>query len=347
MSSDSDSDGMNDSDVDSDESKENDGRNAFYILVDDRERKVIPHMDEIGDNIKDIPFFVERLTVGDYAIMYRGTLLAAVERKSWKDMAASIKDGRKRNVCKLLEIRDTTQCTLVYLIEGKAFPNTKSKVGGIRYKNLQAHLDHLMFRDNISYVQTANTKHTAIRLFEMTTNLKSMGVAIDIDKKMGGIDCMAKNGEQDTAKLKKKHTKTDDVHRYEIWEAIPWITSKTASLLIDDGVSVHQFLLGNVDIDTLAGLRYPSGVLVGKIRAKKMLMVTLDGAKSHESVLRAVPNVGKTIAQAILKVRGLLNWLKMERGAAKDELEELKRGNRRIVNDRSVKNLIKFLWSAE
>jgi ERCC4-type nuclease len=323
------------------------GRDSFYILVDDRERKVISHMDSECGNIKDIPFFVERLTVGDYAIMYRGVLLVAIERKSWKDMAASIKDGRKRNVSKLLEIRESTSCSLVYLIEGRAFPNPKRKTGGIRYKNLQAHLDHLMFRDNISHVQTANTKHTARRLFEMVTNLKSMGVATDIDKKMGGIrDQVAKSG-GDTAKLKKKHTKTDDVHRYEIWEAIPWITSKTASLIIDDGVSIRQFLAGEVEVDTLAALRYPSGVLVGKIRAKKMLAVTREGAKSHEAVLRAVPTVGKTIAQAILKVRGLLEWLEMDPDDVTDELEKLKKSNRRAVNDRSVKNLLKFLWDVE
>jgi ERCC4-type nuclease len=327
------------SDSDSDEAKD-DGRNSFYILVDHRERHVTPYMDE---DHTDIPFFVEHLSVGDYAIMYRGILLVAIERKSWKDMADSIKDGRINNVSKLLEIRETTTCSLVYLIEGKAFPNLKRKVRGISYKCMQAHLDHIMFRDNVSHVQTANSKHTARRIFEMTTNIISMGVAADIDKKIGG--CVKKR--DDTAKLKKKHIKSDDAHLYEIWKAIPWITSKTASLIIDDGISVRQFIMGEVDIDTLSALRYPSGVIVGKKRAKKMLVVTQAGAKSHGAVLRAVPNVGKTIAKSILEVRGLLEWLEMDPDDVTEELEDLKNGNRAAVNDRAKKNLLKFLWSVE
>lgn len=322
-------------------------RDGFYILVDDREGKVIPHMHDLSDPDESskfpiTPFFVERLTVGDYAIMYRGSILAVIERKSWSDMAASIKDGRKRNVEKLLVARQSTSCTIVYLIEGKAFPNPKSKIGGIQYKSMQAHLDHLMFRDNISMIQTANTQHTARRLFEMVENMRTLDITKKID------DLKVKGGEVNDVKgnvgeLKIAHKKTPDVILLEIWESMSWITTKTATLLIEK-TTIKQFMLGRISINELASMRYPSGAIIGTIRAKKMLKIrSPTSVAQHIKLFNSVPMIGKQTAEKIINNHSINEWLEMDTETARLTLENLRSGDKRLINKTGVANIIRYI----
>ena len=43
-------------------------------------------------------------------------ILFVIERKTWTDLASSLRDGRKENNKKLLKIREETKCQLIYLI---------------------------------------------------------------------------------------------------------------------------------------------------------------------------------------------------------------------------------------
>ena len=63
----------------------------YLILIDDREKNVIPFFEKIDSDIK---YKIDRLTVGDYSVLYKDKILFIIERKTWVDLAASIKDGR-------------------------------------------------------------------------------------------------------------------------------------------------------------------------------------------------------------------------------------------------------------
>jgi ERCC4-type nuclease len=145
------------------------------ILIDDREKNVIPFF---KINACGINYKVTRVTIGDYAVLYRDKILFIIERKTWADLASSIKDGRKNNVKKMIKARNDTNCILIYLIEGNPIPSDKSKYGRIPYKNLRSHLDHLIFRDNIHIIHSKDMDHTSRRIYELVRNYNTITPSI-------------------------------------------------------------------------------------------------------------------------------------------------------------------------
>ena len=140
------------------------------LIIDDREHAVITAIQKIHNN-EMIPYKVKRLTVGDYAIVYKTYIILIIERKTWTDLAASIRDGREANVNKLSKTRDDTGCQLAYLIEGNPCPKSNKKYSKMPVKNLRAHLDHLAFRDGMHMIYSLDEMGSADRLFEIARNL--------------------------------------------------------------------------------------------------------------------------------------------------------------------------------
>ena len=133
------------------------------LIVDDRERAVIIYLDKI------LKVKIERITVGDYAFVYKGKVIVIVERKSLADLASSIKDGRMENNNKLLEAQKKHGCQILYIVEGSAYPNLERRIGRMPYKCLQGKLDSLLFRHNIKIIWTKDCEHTAKRLAGLAT----------------------------------------------------------------------------------------------------------------------------------------------------------------------------------
>jgi ERCC4-type nuclease len=151
------------------------------IQIDDRESAIIPLIKDVNY----VDYSVKRLQVGNYAIVYFGYILLIIERKTWEDLASSMRDGRKKNVKKLINVRADTDCKIAYLIEGTPCPLPNKKYGRMSSKYLQAHLDHLAFGDNIHIIHTTDKQHTADRLLELAKNLFSIKDIIkDIDNKI-------------------------------------------------------------------------------------------------------------------------------------------------------------------
>ncbi len=117
----------------------------------------------------------EVMTTGDYAIQANGHVIL-VERKTWEDLAASIKDKRIfRNHEKMLAARDLGM-RIVYLIEGRMpKPSTMdTRIQGIPMGNLVAKLDHFAMRDGVWVIHTANATETAERLLLLGKNLLTL-----------------------------------------------------------------------------------------------------------------------------------------------------------------------------
>ena len=94
-----------------------------------------------------------------------------IERKTWKDLADTIKDPQRRaNHKKLLNLRNECQCSIIYIIEGTPFPSPDRKFARVPCKNLRAYLDHIMIRDGCHIVHTQSSEDTAIRIIELCTN---------------------------------------------------------------------------------------------------------------------------------------------------------------------------------
>lgn len=126
------------------------------VIVDTRERKLYEHL---LDMLQDIPIHQESLEIGDAQVVVDiepKPILLIFERKTEKDLAASIKDGRYREQkLRMLHTTQTHHCT--YIIENPmhweshACPSS-SYVGAIM---------NTMYRDGIHVVIVPNTYATA------------------------------------------------------------------------------------------------------------------------------------------------------------------------------------------
>lgn len=85
-----------------------------------------------------------------------------------------MKDGRKENVNKLIQLRNETNCNIIYLIEGKARYKEDTKFSHINFKNLEAHLDHLILRDNIGIIYSNDNSDSAARLIGLAKNYSTI-----------------------------------------------------------------------------------------------------------------------------------------------------------------------------
>jgi len=161
----------------------------FTIIADDRETNgANPYFDKfiINDNAAytkkpknagggTVKLCIGRVTTGDYNIVLsdpsgdpkKQIVAMIIERKTWKDLAASFKDGRSQTQHKeMLSVQSRTNCIIMYIIEGRISYDKETKVGRIPFANLDAKRRHLLLRGH-ALIQTKDQEHTA----EMIVNL--------------------------------------------------------------------------------------------------------------------------------------------------------------------------------
>lgn len=311
------------------------------LLVDDREQAVIPFFKESYDKVK---VEVKRMQIGDYSIIDNNNkVLFCIERKTWRDLSASIKDGRDSNIDKMISLRDQTNCKLLLLIEGKARYKPKKKFSRIPYKNLQAKLDHLMVRDNISIIYSDNEEDTTNRLIEFCTNyltlfpnyLEQNEQPDQVENVEGG---QSSNNEVNI--LTKVIPKTELQIIQNIWNCVPQVTSKTSELFIKKGMHISDLVLGKATEEEIASLKYDTGTIIGK-RASKILKIVYkeDDAENYKyycSMLAEIPNITKKTASLILVKITFADLLSgkmpLEELASIKKTEKSKIGNAAAIN---------------
>jgi len=261
----------------------------FEIQVDDRERKIIP-LFETCKNTKNITITVKRLTVGDYAYVYKGNILAIIERKSWVDLAASIKDGRKDNISKMIDVRNETKCTLVYLMEGSLFRQPQTKIARIPFKALRSHVDHLSIRDNVIIIYSKDFRGSADRIIDFAENMCTLPSIISIE----GGDSTTEN------LLTISRTKTDDTIKVSIWKSIEGVTNNTYDILIEN-FRLQDMMLSDIETEKISVLKYKSGNSLGEFRAKKILK-SAKSIDTWKKMLSKIPGITLETSNKILKL---------------------------------------------
>ncbi len=272
------------------------------LIVDDRERAVVPYLQ--AHSIKTtIDYKIQRNEVGDYAITYKGYILMIIERKTWADLAASFRDGRKENVNKLLELRTRTGCQIAYLIEGPASPPLSQLFGRIPVRALRAHLDHLSIRDGIHMIYSKDAEYTALRLFELASNYLSLK---DIIK---GIDDLVLGGEEqdNTDELQIDMGVSVSINE-QLLQCLPGVGSLVSTVLAENKISIYSLYMQHNDINYIARLKYPSGSTIGIERAKKLVntktlieSASAAAKKVHVRILSTIPLISKKTAEIILQ----------------------------------------------
>lgn len=267
------------------------------LTIDDRESKVIPFFKE---EYPDIELEVKRIQVGDYVISFNDIILFVIERKTWSDLASSIKDGRKENVNKLINLREKTNCKIVYLMEGKSRFAAAKKIGRIPYKNLQAHLDHLIMRDNIFVIHSSSLEDTVDRLIEFMKNYLSLNIVHPLNATLSAEGGSAESSKETHMNiLTTTIPKTDLEIMYKIWNCISNVTDKTATLFIEKEIHISDILLNKIPKTDISTMKYPNGSIIGK-RADKIIKTSND-VFTHKKMLACCPMVTKETAALILE----------------------------------------------
>lgn len=161
-----------------------------YIIVDYREDNgAIPYMScavennnalfqrkntKYGLKSGEIKYNIEKCTIGDYIISLESQIEGhyitslVIERKTWKDLAGSLKDGRiNSQSTEMLKYQRETGAKVLYIIEGKnIFYSKTHKINKIPFDNLHSYLRQSTIRD-IPYIHSQSPLDTANLLCEL------------------------------------------------------------------------------------------------------------------------------------------------------------------------------------
>lgn len=310
----------------------------YKLVVDDREQAILPYLQVY---LPDGKFEIEikRIHIGDYAIYYESHLLYVIERKTWKDLSASLKDGRKENVKKLIMAREETKCEILYLIEGDARHPPKREFAHIPYKNLQAHLDHLIVRDRITIIYSTGPKDTADRLIEFTGNLINIASSIP---RLVEIQSKVKAGAEQILDITRKISKTDLDITYAIWNAVPGITDFVATALLSQGYHISSLILQEIPREEISTIRYPSGMCIGS-RAQKIIAVANDTPHNriiYAKMIACINGITKKTAAIIIKEVGFHAILKGD--IELSQLAQIKKSEKSKVGKKMAADILKF-----
>ena len=233
----------------------------------------------------------EMLTVGDYVIE-AGEWVMIVERKTWSDLAASLKDGRlKENHPKMLEAQGAigSGCQVVYLIEGERPPDD-TRVDGILIDSLVSKLDHLSMTDHCQIEYTNGAIGTAKRLLtfgkHMCTMKKSPRAA-PMGATVGGSEEERKSVDVG-ALVKKSHEISTTKARMNILCAVPKVGPKTAKKLLE--LKPLATLLGGEPLAETKGI---SKVII------ENLVAASNSPSATINMLVKINGISATTAEAI------------------------------------------------
>ena len=302
------------------------------IIIDTREQMVIPFFNEY-QNSSDIKISIQQVNVGDYSVLYNGNILFIIERKTWKDLASSIKDGRKNNVDKMINLRSDLGCKLIYLIEGNPIPPNDTKFCRIPYKSLRSHLDHLSFRDNIHIVHSKNTKDTVYRIYELINNYISIKPSLLLKYETTGGD---------EIKLKEKIEITPESVNYKIWCCIPGINEITASIFIHGGYHISDLLLGNITKDDIYLLKYNSNHIIGS-RADKIWKNSRINDANKNIFIKMLSKINGITKNTALVILNHISFQDLISGLiTKDNISEIKKTTTRKLGKKISETIVNY-----
>ncbi|QII88581.1 pEP364R [African swine fever virus] len=266
----------------------------YFLVADHREHHVIPflktdfhHMHQNPIQKNQALLEIKQLFTGDYLICKSpSTILACIERKTYKDFAASLKDGRYKNRQKMLSLREQTNCQLYFFVEGPAFPNPQKKINHVAYASIITAMTHLMVRDHMFVIQTKNEAHSSQKLVQLFYAFSKEMVCV----------------------VPTSLTPTDEELCIKLWSSLSGISGVIGKILANT-CSVAHLVSGKLPSQNIDQLKTPSNRPFPK-KVKRMLISISKGNKELEiKLLSGVPNIGKKLAAEILKDHALLFFL--------------------------------------
>lgn len=264
----------------------------FLIRIDKREKVNTDIFNDI-ESKKQFETELDTLTISDYGVYYKGVLIFIIERKTWVDLACSIKDQRlEQQLIKMATVEDRTDLppvSKIIIVEGKK----KAKHGKIPIASLETKLDSVMFRTNMNILYTNSFVDTAKRIVKLIDHYpccKKIDAWVLANPTEGG-----KSTDKLKDELKTKIVTTFGSIKRRCLCATKGVAYNTALLL--EKWTLQQ-LFNEVTIDDIKDIKYESGTLLGLTRAKKIIKsFKYDQAK----ILSAIPGLTAATAKIMLK----------------------------------------------
>ena len=139
------------------------------LKIDTRESELIrccQYVHQISPIFKGIEIKFDSLPIGDVIISLDGTDKVIIERKTLRDLAASIKDGRYEEQSYRLNGLDTPNHNIAYLVEGdfNKFNVFKDRMDKL---SLYSAMVSLNFYKGFSVLRSVNVEESALMLLNM------------------------------------------------------------------------------------------------------------------------------------------------------------------------------------
>ena len=231
------------------------------LILDCREKGLIKYIN------KRVPEFnitveVKQLLLGDIEIVDEEKKILIIERKTLRDLAASIKDSRYKEQSFRLSNIEHPNHNIIYLIEG-SLQEYKSTYTRIPKRTLYSAMLELNYRKGFSVFRTQNLYETGEYLLRITDKLRR--------EKEGKGDCLGfYNGGKQTKdycsvvkKAKQKNLTAETIGSVLVCQ-LPGISAKTALAIMEhysclydllNAIKQNEKCLDKITYETKAGSR--------------------------------------------------------------------------------------------
>jgi ERCC4-type nuclease len=259
----------------------------MQLWCDERERNgPIPHLPKLDW------IHIKTLHVGDFAITCGDNVLCVLERKSWKDLSASLKDGRYTHQ---IENMQRIECQRFFIIEGKMGFKPEHEIGGIAFYKLEAAVRKLIML-GFGVIRTKNEQHTAEQMVMFAQQYER-----EFPEK---FKCdITGNSDQ----ILKKRVLSRDEILDKIWTQLPGISPTLLPVIKPLNLKYFIMNCGQPDlIKTVAAMKYLSGRKIGEKNATKICSTAND-----EKILSAFPGISAATAKYILSHTNLRDFVQL------------------------------------
>lgn len=263
----------------------------YRLIIDTRERDIFAHLDR-AVAYNGLFSEVKQLARSDYAITKGDRVLAVIERKSLKDLAASIKDGRLGNLDGLVEMRDEGRCDVWLLIEGSPFNNPQRKFGRIPWSTLKSCILDASIRRGIYVVYSKNASETGNELCDLMRRYIRADERGDLPA-VGGMEM-----------LNTRREVTDAEYVGRMWSAVSGITAQTGHEMAKLGSFADLKALSKEGLRArIESVRYSSGrrLATKTVNAACDLIRGNCDAATSQRFLEQVPRLSRAVASLVVR----------------------------------------------
>lgn len=273
---------------------------VMNLEIDYRERDII----ELFKSEKDIVTNVNNLIIGDFIIKKDEDILFIIERKSIKDLCASILDGRYREQKnRLIEsIQDSNK--IIYIIEGK-----KEDFYNITKKTINSAILNLIFKHKYNVIFTESKQDTVDNIILLYKKIQNNDLEINVVSKIN---------------LVKKSDKINNNVFINMICIIPGVSEKTAIKIQEkyntliDLINAYNLINGENDKKKmLSEILINTNRKLGKTLSEKIYNSIFNGVlnikekipiikipKTKERIPKIIPKtITKTIPKTIPKTK--------------------------------------------